>query len=264
MDFNIINTMETSKNKLATEYSFTLMHISLVSLSSTFCHIILFNLYLNKRAKEKELEFIREHDEKIFDYYRRKLEDEELIKIMRHDLKNQLLVMKHNINGKSEEYIDSLLDELSNVRYEIDTGNVYLDVLLSEKISCIREKDIELSVMVNYKDIDFILDRDVCSLFGNILDNCIEAVEKLETNRLIIFKCNIIQNQLCIHAENTFKDNPQIKNGRFVTTKNNADGHGLGILSIKKIVSNYKGNVTFLVSDKKFVVNINIPISYKV
>ena len=61
---------------------------------SSFCHFILFNLYLSKKAEENYINFVKSQEEKTFYYYQQKQKDIEDLNIIRHDLKNQLLALK--------------------------------------------------------------------------------------------------------------------------------------------------------------------------
>ena len=113
---------------------------------------------------------------------------------------------------------------------------------------------------VKLENIHFIRNIELCSLLGNLLDNCIEATQCCDKNKSITFCCNTTQNHFCIHASNTYNKKLKHKNGSFITTKKDPSMHGFGIISIKRIVSKYNGNVSFSSNLKEFVVNISIPL----
>ena len=111
----------------------------------SFCHFILFNLYLSKKAEENYINFVKSQEEKnffiIISKNKRTFED---LNIIRHDLKNQLLALKSQ-PGESNQYtqhIDSLLNDLSKSSSAIHTGNPFIDVLISEKLKLIHEQHI--------------------------------------------------------------------------------------------------------------------------
>lgn len=85
------------------------------------------------------------------------------------------MALKYSTNEISQNHIDSLLTQIPNSVYDINTGNPFIDVLVSEKISLAQNQNIKCDICINLKDISFIKNMDFCSLFGNLLDNCIEA-----------------------------------------------------------------------------------------
>ena len=113
---------------------------------------------------------------------------------------------------------------------------------------------------VELENIHFIRNIELCSLLGNLLDNCIEATQCCDKNRSITFCCNTTQNHFCIHASNTYNKKLKYKNGSIITTKKDSSMHGFGIISIKKIVSKYNGNVSFSSNLEEFVVDVSIPL----
>ena len=109
------------------------------------------------------------------------------------------------------------------------------------------------------ENIHFIRNIELCSLLGNLLDNCIEATQCCDNNKSITFHCNTTQNHLCIHASNTYNKKLKHKNGTFITTKKDSAMHGFGTISIKKSFPNIT-EYLFSSSVEEFVVNISIPI----
>lgn len=249
-------------SNISSQYHEVFLWISIVLMITSFCHFILFNLYLYKKTEENYINFVKSQEEKTFYYYQQKLQDIENLNIMRHDLKNQLSALKSQPIESNEyaQHIDSLLNDLSKSSYIVQTGNPFIDVLVSEKLKLINEQQISCKINVSLKDIHFISNIELCSLLGNLLDNCIEAAECCDKDKRITFRCNTIQNHLCIHASNTYNQKLNYKKGRFITTKSNSAIHGFGITSIKKIVCKYDGNISFSSTSNEFVVNISIPI----
>ena len=103
---------------------------------------------------------------------------------------------------------------------------------------------------------------DICSIFGNALDNAIESVEKLEdVNRRLIRVAVFAQdNFLMIRVENYFETPVKLKNGEFATTKANKLYHGYGIKSIRYTADKYGGSVSITTEDRWFHLRVLIPI----
>ena len=102
------------------------------------------------------------------------------------------------------------------------------------------------------------------SIVGNTIDNALEASLKTEkpTVNLNIFN-DENNNFLVINCENNFDGKIVTKNGKIITSKNDKDGHGLGISNIKNSVDKYGGFVDIDVKDCIFSISIIISICKK-
>ncbi|MBD7915838.1 ATP-binding protein [Clostridium sp. Sa3CUN1] len=108
--------------------------------------------------------------------------------------------------------------------------------------------------------IDFNYDiSDISILLGNILDNSIEAVNKLPIKkRYISFFMEYKNKTLFITIKNKFngriiKDN---NNNNILTSKKDCNKHGLGLLSIKNIVNKYFGEFNVDIKENVFIIKI--------
>ena len=103
---------------------------------------------------------------------------------------------------------------------------------------------------------------DVFSLFGNALDNAIEACTKIQNaeKRIISLTVRRQLGMAVIHVENNFEGNLTFANGLPQTTKSDKNYHGFGMQSIRMIADKYKGTVAILNQDGVFNLNITIPI----
>jgi sensor histidine kinase regulating citrate/malate metabolism len=105
-----------------------------------------------------------------------------------HDMKYQITAIR---NESSPEIRDKYLEEMeSGIKvYEAQnkTGNSVLDTVLTGKsLYCIKH-GITLTCMAEGTLLNFMNVIDICTIFGNALDNAIEYVEKIsdEGKRLI-------------------------------------------------------------------------------
>ena len=110
--------------------------------------------------------------------------------------------------------------------------------------------------------LDFMAEMDISALFGNVLDNAIESVEKLDDKekRLIHLSVAKQKNFLRIRSENYTEEKITFKNGMPVTTKKDKRFHGFGMKSIQSTVRKYGGSVTAGVRDNWFELRILIPL----
>lgn len=185
--------------------------------------------------------------------YRIKLEVIDAVKHKYHDLKNFV-----STNG-----IKDLENEIKPFETIIETGHDTLNILISDKIKQCQENNIEIIPYISASDMHFISDLDLCSLFGNIIDNAIEASVKLpEEKRYIHIKANRKDSFIIMNFENSYKEKPIIKDNRFISSKQEA-GHGIGSQNIKRIVEKYNGSLSYSFKDNICTLNILIPLTQK-
>ncbi|MDE6568505.1 MAG: ATP-binding protein [Lachnospiraceae bacterium] len=214
-------------------------------------------LYVEKREREERIQ--REVLEKQFVYYQDKQKDEERVRSIYHDMKNHLLVLEHQIHSpETAEMVEKLQREVENYADYVHTGNDFLDVILKDKAGIAREKQIDFSANVDLQGIDFMEPLDISTIFGNGLDNAIEASEQLpEGQRVIQVKAGRVQNFLSIMMENNCQEESNQKKG---SSKKDDYFHGFGISNMKNAAERYGGQLTVKYEDGKFTLNILIPI----
>jgi sensor histidine kinase regulating citrate/malate metabolism len=172
-----------------------------------------------------------------------------------HDLKYQIQLLKDGISdGDSLKYLDQISEDIKNYEARNKTGNAALDTILTTKSLYCQANWIELTCVCDGHAIDFIDQVDIATLFGNLLDNAIEAVSKMEhkEKRLIHLTVSREKNFVKIRLENCTDDIPVMKNGLPQTTKKDKRYHGYGVKSIQSITRKYGGSVTFSVNDGWF------------
>ena len=103
---------------------------------------------------------------------------------------------------------------------------------------------------------------DVSSLFGNMLDNAIESVEKLPEEQMRLIRLYVVREKqfLRICMENYCMEQVQFKKGMPVTTKKDKRLHGFGMKSIQSTVKKYDGSMMASLNSNWFEVRILIPI----
>lgn len=98
---------------------------------------------------------------------------------------------------------------------------------------------------------------DWCIIFGNALDNAIEACEKIEDNRKFIsLKLMSRSNTFIVKIINSSKDDFIVEKKRYLTTKKNKDEHGIGMNSIKNAIEKYDGILNIRYEKNLFEVSI--------
>lgn len=183
----------------------------------------------------------------------------ELLNIKIHDLKH----ISDNISNDEKENVSKeMSDAITTYDSIIRTSNPALDVVLTRSNFRCKEKNIYYTFMVDSDSLSFLSEIDTYSLFGNILDNAIEAVDKIneKDKRVIDIKISKKNCFVTIHEENYFTGEIKFLDGLPQTSKKNKELHGYGLKSIQSIVSKYKGSIDIKTQKDRFVLSIIFPV----
>ena len=187
----------------------------------------------------------------------------EVVNIKYHDLKHQIGLLKEGLSNKDEamEYLNKMEEDIKIYEAQNKTGNKVLDTILTGKSIYCQNHWIELTSVVDGEALDFMNPMDLSSLFGNLLDNAIESVEKIKAKeqRLIHLAVSQQKGFVRIRLENRYDKAPDVKNGLIVTSKSDKRYHGYGMKSIQNTVKKYGGSVTYSASEGWFESRILIP-----
>lgn len=186
-------------------------------------------------------------------------ESQEKIKIMRHDLKNHIsaltiLARDKNIN-KMLNYLETIGDAVEVEKEYVKTGNRDIDSILNYKIREAKECNIEVITKIKIPKEFNTSSFDLNVILGNLIDNAIEALEKVDEKKLEI-EMNFIKGVFYINISNIFNGKIIKENNKFKSIKRNDEFHGIGIESVKKIVDKYNGITEINYLKNKFIVEI--------
>lgn len=189
------------------------------------------------------------------------------IRNIKHDIKNHLLCIREYMEKEhldyAKKYIDGLIfdDHYFKNNSSIDSGNIVVDALLNYKLGIMKGLGIELIYRLEIPyDFSF-NDVDICIILGNCLDNSIEAVSKLDTSdiekKIIYLEFIYRKKNLLLKIRNPYIGNTKLdKQGNYITTKENPENHGIGLISVKKAVMKYDGMVHIMTENQMFIVEI--------
>ena len=172
--------------------------------------------------------------------------------------------MKHRINKivggtLPEDAIRDINDTIAIYDALIDTGNKTLDVVLTEKSLTCESNGIAFTKTVDGSAIDFMSVGDVFCLFGNLLDNAIEAtklVNEKEKRYINLSLTKAGEGIVRIDIANYYQGERQFEKGLPLTTKEDKDNHGFGVKSVREIVHRYNGSISFATENGIFSVSI--------
>ena len=231
-----------------------------VKLLLALCCIFILVIYVNKvetASAKRELDLITELNDREYRYYNKLKENMDLIEIKCHDIKHYIAAA----GSGARLDLSELSDQVNIYDNTIKTGNEILDTLIAERSLYCRENGITLAVMADASGMDFISKADMCALFGNIIENAIEAADKVSDpeKRTVSLNIRHVAGQISICEENYFSEELIIENGMPVSQKKQKGFHGFGIKSIKFITEKYGGVFSYKAEGGLFRLSILFP-----
>lgn len=184
----------------------------------------------------------------------------ELINIKCHDLKHQIGRYARQ-GGLDEKTVSEMKDAINIYDSSVKTGNEVLNIVLTEKSLVCNKNKINLSCMVDASGLTEFSEGDLYALFGNILDNAIEAVSQISDveRRCIGLHVQSFPGFVSIMTDNYYEGKIDFKNGLPVTLKENKLDHGFGLKSIRLITEKYDGEMHITTEDNVFRLTLLFP-----
>lgn len=246
----------------------TIFQISIFLFIITAC--VVGSLYISdmKKIQEKEkallfeIGLIKTQVSEQKKQHKLMLEYEDNLKKQQHDLKHHLAVIKklsyENID-KLHEYLEELTQKLPNSNKKF-CENIAVNSVVSYYESICKRKNIITKIELIIPEFNKqISDSDLAIILGNLLENAIEACEKVKNNRFIHLKSILQYNMLIITMDNSFDGELIIKDEKFYSTKR--DDFGIGLSSIIDIAQKHNGNATFEKNGYVFMSNVYFQIN---
>lgn len=266
---NIVSFLEIYKylvyeNNISILNNIEILTMSILLLLSNLSLVFSIQKIIDDNKLISEGKLIKEKMKMQYDHYINIQKDHMKIRQLHHDIKNHIICIKGVTLSSNEatDYINSIENELDRYNNSFNTQNMVLDIILKEKSKFCNKTNIKLLIDINNFDkCSFIETIDICSIFSNILDNAIDACEKMiDDKKEIILRGTIVNNFFVIRIENTKQNKINIENNFIKTSKRDKYLHGLGIRSVKDSVFKYGGDVVIDHSENRFIMKIFIPL----
>lgn len=254
----ILNIAEKTEDSMMKNGTLILVFVILVF------DIIIFRLYTlyqeRQNAEREKQEYayqIRIYDKEIEG--RKAVMDE--VRRTKHDMKNSMIYLQELLKQNPDEarkFLNKYIDKDIDNRSEISkSGNLPVDALINYKNIIAKQKGIKIyleqsiPVKLPYES------SDICVVLGNLLDNALEAVKKLEDDRTIYINISFVKKRLKIIVKNKYVGElKKNKNGYFMSEKKDIENHGIGLRSVEKTVQSYDGYFEIKAENQTFIVNV--------
>lgn len=181
----------------------------------------------------------------------------------RHDYHNHLQVMKAQIAaGQLEEmkqYLNDLEQNLDKVDTYVKSGNLMTDAILNSKLSLAEQKGIRVNCKAVLPRELSVEDVDLCVMLGNLLDNALEACDKIpERQRFLRIYMVVNRSQLYVSIQNSAREELDFNERNYISTKRG--NHGLGMKRVKALADKYDGYLTLANEPGIFAAEMTLPL----
>jgi hypothetical protein len=231
-----------------------------------FCGLAILYTHQEQRREmqlQSELKAMESILQRQFAQYEHSRESMDIINRKYHDIKHQIAVIRAEKDpAKRTAYLDEIDNEINQYEAQNKTGNGILDTVLAAQGMICKKNNISLTCVADGALLDFMDVMDICSIFGNALDNAIEGVLTTEDpeKRLIRVALYSQNKFILICIENYFEGIIKQENGLPSTTKSDKGSHGFGLKSIRYTAEKYGGFMTINIEEAWFILRILLPL----
>jgi signal transduction histidine kinase len=203
-----------------------------------------------KREYEKNIQYLKKFEE---------LKDE--IKSKRHDYKNHLISLSSIAKNKKTHNIVEYIDEILEIENKTDSilkiENKIVSALINYNMDKMENNNINFQHDITLPEKLHVSDVDLSIIIGNLLDNAVEACQKIEKEeRYINLRISYGYGKIDIIMKNSSINKIDIVSNHIDTTKLNKKNHGHGLENIKKTVEKYNGYFKIYNLNNEFITEI--------
>lgn len=229
---------------------------------------VVFYILLDKVYRTEQIKYEGALLKEQSDYYIEKQKDLEnnynSIITIKHNLNHKLLYLKEKIDNIDkekfkilEEEIENIIGETLNVDVVSYTKNISVNTILSYKLDTLTKNNIPVDIKVNVGEKLAVDEKMLYILLGNLFDNIVENFDlsnsKQKETIIRIYEEN---ENLYIKFSNPYNHSIKLKDGIPITRKKDVLYHGIGIKSIKELLSQNNGMLRIVVNNNIFITEV--------
>lgn len=222
--------------------------------------VMFFSLYLyDRQAQQAHTIHLQEqaelHMQEQLKHMDELVAQQDQLRRFRHDISNQLIVLQQylirDVSENDLHHVNTIMNSFELTDSIIDTGNLPLDAIISAKQILAQKKGIDFEYQLQIPENLPMAPEDICGIFGNALDNAIEACERINQGEKLI-RCVLMENNegLFCKIVNTA---PTPKDKVWTTSKKDKKNHGYGLSQIKIALEKYGSEPQFIWENNQFI-----------
>jgi len=171
-----------------------------------------------------------------------------------HDLRHHLsLIQSYTSAGdinRLNDYLNKYMESLPDNRDIVFCENHAVNSILQYYLNIAKKESIEVDVLLEIPAIVSIPDSDLCIIFGNTVENAIEACRRVDGERYVKIRSSLMENMFTIIIANSFDGTVNKEGDIYMSQKH--EGEGIGISSVKAVVEKYGESTQFETDGNEF------------
>lgn len=227
-----------------------------------FCLFFFVENMLEKEEEVQNLRMIQARTQNQMNLYHSMQKNYEQHRRLMHDYRNQLNCIQGMVSSgqtkEALEYISKLTGSLRKNADYVNTNHTVVNVVLNQKYQEAYEKGITMTMAVNDMSGLTMSEEEIVVLLVNLIDNAIEACERLEHDRIIQFKMMLEDGQLVLSIRNLVEEAVKIKGKLVPTSKKDGTWHGIGLMNVDSVVRKNGGTSVIRCEDGWFYFSVMI------
>jgi sensor histidine kinase YesM len=231
-----------------------LLNTLLLSFGSFMVYYVVIRMIVQTENNEKlnhQLELQGEH-------YKMLREHIAETKTARHDLRHHLSLLQAYIASGENEKLKAYVNEYTG-SLPIDTEimfceNYAVNSILMHYAGIAKNEGIRFDVRLELPEKTGVNDSDLCIVFGNCIENAIEACRKLNDGKFIKINSKLAGKMLAVTIDNSFDGAIKKEGDTFLSLKH--AGEGIGISSVKAVAQKYNEVARFEAKDNIFQASV--------
>lgn len=225
------------------------MAVLVAAFALVLSNFLVFYIIRDVVSREKNIQNMRVSQERVksrMDMYQYMENVYETQRKKTHDFRNNLTCLYGLLkSGRSDEataYIEKINHNWSEEIDYLNTNNAIVNSILNQKFLQAKKKGIAILFSINDLGKVSIQDEDMVTLLANLLDNAIEACEKItEGTKVIKFRFLDEEDKITISVRNPVAEPIELFGDMPATTKEDRENHGIGLVNIQEAVYKYGG-----------------------
>ncbi|MCM1540013.1 MAG: ATP-binding protein [Blautia sp.] len=183
-----------------------------------------------------------------------------------HDLRNHIsllhLLLQEEKYEQMRDYLNVFGEEVDRIALPVKSGNLIVDAVLADKSARAKRENIVVELeLCDLTGLQLKPD-EICSLFGNLLDNAMEECLRVSGERKILITCRTRERDFYFSVRNTLAEKGTPQETPLASRKSdreNVVGHGLGLRSVERVVNRYGGELVTEVREGMFTAAVWLP-----
>lgn len=189
----------------------------------------------------------------------------------RHDYLNQLQIVYGLLEleeyEEARDYLNPVFKDIMKVNRALKTAQPAVNALLSAKMDTAAAQDIDFYLEVATQLSELEMEPwELCKVLGNLIDNALTAVSKLEGERRVFLEIREKGDSYEFKVRNNGPEIPKqhremIFMQGFTTKKE--EGHGMGLAIVSSVLKKAEGSIFLESCEEETVFTVNVPKAVK-